>query len=323
MKTFKTILLLALPASGKSEVRNLMAHRKPSILEKDFHIGENLQLDDFPYVNFRRRIDQELVKIGEPRLFYKNDEDTFYDGRDWGTLIQMLNEDYHDLLNTNRVHPDSVSQYLFERLDRCSLRVGLKPRLSLLKEEIRAKIASALEKEAREILKGKESQRPDSFENKTIVIEAARGGKSGSPRPLKGTRGYQYSLSLFSPDLLQDAAILYIWVTPEESRRKNFARANPNDPGSNLFHGVPRAVRRDEYGVDDRKYLRDSSPVKDTITIVSSGKTFHLPIGVFDNRIDRTSFLREDPGKWEKKKVEAVTSSIKEATDARWKNYNK
>ena len=323
MKAFKTVLLLALPASGKSEVRNLMAHRDKKVLEEDFHIGENLQLDDFPYVNYRRRIDQELAKIGESRIYYKGDEDTFFDGRDWGTLIHRLNEDYHDLLNRNFVKTDSAAEYLFERLDRCSVMVGLKPRLSLLDKKVRKTVAEKLEKEAENIIKEKESQIPESFEDKTIVIEAARGGKDGSKLPLQGTRGYQYSLKEFAPDLLQDAAILYIWVTPEESRRKNFARANPNDPGSNLFHGVPLTVRRNEYGVDDREYLRNSSEVKNTITIISQGKKFHLPIGVFDNRVDRTSFLRQDSKDWEKSEVDAVTKSIKEATDIRWKNYNK
>lgn len=323
MKAFKTVLLLALPASGKSEVRNLMAHRDKKVLEEDFHIGENLQLDDFPYVNYRRRIDQELVNRDEGRVFYKADDDTFFDGRDWGTLIHRLNEDYHDLLNRNFVKPESVAEYLFERLDRCSIRVGLKPRLSLLDENVRKELAKKLENEAKEILKGKESQIPESFEDKTIVIEAARGGKDGSKMPLSGTMGYQYSLSQFAPDLLKDAAILYIWVTPEESRRKNFARAKPDEQGSNLFHGVPLTVRRNEYGVDDREFLRNSSEVKDTITVISQGEKFHLPIGVFDNRVDRTSFLRQDEKDWEKKEVEEVTESIKKATDTRWKNYQK
>ena len=48
---FKVVLLQALPASGKSEVRNFMAHVEPGRLQEEFHIGENLQLDDFPYVH--------------------------------------------------------------------------------------------------------------------------------------------------------------------------------------------------------------------------------------------------------------------------------
>ena len=33
--------------------------------------------------------------------------------------------------------------------------------------------------------------------------------------PLTGSDGYQYSLPMFCPEILENAAILYIWVTPE------------------------------------------------------------------------------------------------------------
>ncbi len=62
---FKVVLLQALPASGKSEVRNFMAHVEPERLRDEFHIGENLQLDDFPYVHMMRRIDNELQAMGQ------------------------------------------------------------------------------------------------------------------------------------------------------------------------------------------------------------------------------------------------------------------
>lgn len=63
---FKVVLLQALPASGKSEVRNFMANIEPERLKKEFHIGENLQLDDFPYVHMMRRIDNELEAMARP-----------------------------------------------------------------------------------------------------------------------------------------------------------------------------------------------------------------------------------------------------------------
>jgi len=44
-QVFKVVLLQALPASGKSEVRNFMAHVEPERLRDEFHIGENLQLE--------------------------------------------------------------------------------------------------------------------------------------------------------------------------------------------------------------------------------------------------------------------------------------
>ena len=65
---FKVVLLQALPASGKSEVRNFMAHVEPDILRDEFHIGANLQLDDFPYVHMMRRIDNELQAMGVGKM---------------------------------------------------------------------------------------------------------------------------------------------------------------------------------------------------------------------------------------------------------------
>ena len=113
---FKVVLLQALPASGKSEVRNFMANIEPERLKQEFHIGENLQLDDFPYVHMMRRIDNELQAMGHARVFYPGEE-PFIDGRDWGTLCCLLNEDYHDLLNRNVQKPDSAAQLLFDRYD--------------------------------------------------------------------------------------------------------------------------------------------------------------------------------------------------------------
>jgi len=322
-EVFEVVLLNALPASGKSEVRNFMMQMDGETLIKDFHIGENLQLDDFPYVHFMRRIDQELVNLGQERMFYISDEDPFIDGRDWATLINMLNEDYHDLLNRTKIEVESVAQYTFDRLDRAGQVVGIKPRLALLNKEVREKLALVLEKDAQEVLDTKVSQYRDSYENMTIVIESARGGKDGSSMPLEGTEGYQYYYRFFAPDLLEKAAILYIWVSPEESRRKNAARFNPDDPGSNLFHGTPLAVMMNDYGCDDMQYLIENSEKENTITVKTYDKTYYLPIGVFDNRVDKTTFMREDKENWDPELVTEVTAMIKQATDNMWKNYNK
>ena len=317
---FKTVLLVALPASGKSEVRNFMANIDAKRLEEEFHIGENLQLDDFPYVHFMRRIDECLVELGKERIYYPGEE-PFNDTRDWGTLIHLLNEDYKDMHTRAKVNTEHVAEHLLNRIDKASLAVGLEPRNSLLDKETRLKVAEMLEEEAREMLKEKESQYPDTFEGKTIVIECARGGPDGSSMPLTGSYGYQYSLSQFCPEILEEAVILYIWVTPEESRRKNNERANPDDPGSNLFHGVPMAVMLGDYGVDDMQYLREHTEVENTITVNSLGRTYHLPIGVFDNRVDKTSFLRQDKENWDEESVKDMTESIKQATDTMWSNY--
>ena len=319
-EVFDVVLLVALPASGKSEVRNFMANIEPERLQKEFHIGENLQLDDFPYVHMMRRIDNELEKMGEERLFYPGEE-PFIDGRDWGTLCCLLNEDYHDLLNRNIVGTDSAAKLLFDRIDRAGAQVGINPRIAMLKEDIRNRLAELLEKEARVMLDEKHAAYPESFDNKTIIIECARGGPDGSDMPLGGTFGYQYSLPLFCPEILEKSVVLYIWVTPEESRRKNSDRADPNDPGSNLHHGVPMAVMLGDYGCDDMEYLVEHSEQENTIIVSAYGKNYHLPIGIFDNRQDKTSFLRETPEKWDANRVDTVTAAIRKATDTMFRGY--
>ena len=154
-----------------------------------------------------RRIDNELQAMGQPRIFYPGEE-PFIDGRDWGTLCALLNEDYHDLMNRNIVKTDSAAQLLFDRYDRAGLVAGIPPRLGLLDEGVRAKLAAILENEARAMLDEKHAGYPESFENKTIIIECARGGPDGSSMPLTGTFGYQYSLPMFCPEILENAVIL-------------------------------------------------------------------------------------------------------------------
>jgi len=314
-ETFDIVLLLALPASGKSEVRRFLANVEPERLKKDFHIGANLQLDDFPYVHMMRRADDELVKLGKNRLFFKAGDRPFIDPKDWGTLIHLLNEDYRDLMGKNVVKTDSAADLLMKRIDRAGEKAKLAPRLAKLDAGTWKTVAAALEPEARAMLDEKHAAYPASFEGKTIVIEAARGGPDKSTFPLQDPLGYQYSLRELDPEILRKAVILYVWVTPEESRRKNTARTNPNDPGSILHHGVPMEVMLNDYGCDDMDYLEKNSEVPGTITIAKDGKKYHLPIGRFDNRVDKTSFLRVEKKDWDPKMVADVTNGIKGATD--------
>ena len=314
-KTFDIVLLLALPASGKSEVRRYLTNVPADSLRKDFHIGENLQLDDFPYVHLMRRIDDELEKLGAARIFFQSGAKPFIDPRDWGTLIHILNEDYYDLMKKNVVKTDSAGNLLVRRIDNAAEKSGIAPRLVKLDAKTLATVVTALEKEARALLDEKHAAYPAAFEGRTIVMEAARGGPDGSAMPLKAPFGYQYSLSQLAPEILERAVILYVWVTPEESRRKNAARTDPNDPGSILHHGVPIDVMMNDYGCDDMGWLEQNSEIPGTITVARDGKKYHLPIGRFDNRVDKTSFLREDKKLWPKEKVDAIHNGIKSATD--------
>src|SRR6476620_815710 len=140
----ETVLLLALPASGKSEVRRYLAHLDADECRRDFHMGPTVQLDDFPYVHMMRRIDDELAAQGGKRAFFQAPDKPFQDGRDWGTLIELINEDHADLVAKKKADVSSASQLLFDRLDAASRKVGLPARL-----QGQSRIAGALEKEAR------------------------------------------------------------------------------------------------------------------------------------------------------------------------------
>ncbi len=307
------LLLLALPASGKSEVRRYLATLGPQECREQYGIGPTVQLDDFPYVHLMRRISDELTARGQEGPYFLSPALPFREPRDWGTLIELINEDYSDLLAARRPQPASAADWLFERLDAARRKVGAQPVLGELPAALHREIAAALEDEAADLLRRKVDEVPDGLDGRTIVIEFARGGADGSPLPLPAPYGYRYSLARLAPAILERAVILYIWVTPEESRRKNRERADPDDPGSILHHGVPNAVMYGDYGCDDLAWLLEQSGRPDLLRITAHGRTFELPVGRFDNRVDRTTFVREDPARWRPEDVAALQAGLREA----------
>jgi hypothetical protein len=312
-KPIDILLLLALPASGKSEVRRYLASLSPEECRDQFGLGHTVQLDDFPYVHLMRRISQEQVARGHEGTFFVSDALPFREPRDWGTLIELLNEDYADVIAKRRPAPESAAEWIFDRLDAARAKVGAVPALGQLPADLRREIAAAIEAEAADLLRNKVAEIPDSLDGKTVLFEFARGGAAGSTMPLPAPYGYQYSLSCLSPDILSQASILYIWVTPEESRRKNEERADPDDPGSILHHGVPLAVMYGDYGCDDMAYLLEQSDQPDTALVSAHGTAYHLPLGRFDNRVDKTTFIREDEAQWNTQDVAALREGLQEA----------
>ena len=310
-----TLLLLALPASGKSEVRRYLANLSPAECRDDFHMGPTVQLDDFPYVHLMRRIDEELVKLGRRGVYFQAGDRPFADAWDWGTLIQLLNEDYDDLLALRRIEAESAAHWLFERFDRAARLAGAAPKLRDLPDGLLKDLAKRMEAEARARLDEQNANLPDTLQGKTIVLEFARGGADGSRLPLKAPFGYQHSLAQLSPTILERSAILYVWVTPEESRRKNEARTDPNDPGSILHHGVPIAVMLGDYGCDDMEWLIEHSGTPGHVKVQAHERSFLLKVGRFDNRVDKTSFIRNPKEQWAPADVQAVHQGLKSALD--------
>ena len=320
---FDVVLLFALPASGKSEVRHLLSNVEPDRLVKEFHIGDNVQLDDFPYVYMMRCVDDELTRMGKEPLFADKPGSIFRDDRYFGALIRMLNEDYEDLFAKKQITAENIAKYYLDRFDKACEDCEIKPQIATLDDATKEKLYEAMTPLCEQMLKDKYDNYPDTMEGKTCVIEMARGGDINSTLPLSGAEGYQYSLRQFSDHILSNAAILYIWVTPEESRRKNHDRAKPGADGSSLFHETPLEVMYHTYGVCDMMYLREHSEKPDTVTVKIGEKTYYVPIGVFDNRVDKTTPFRAEPETWDPKLVDEAISVIKNATDTMWLNYNK
>ncbi len=318
---FDTLLLLALPASGKSEVRAFLTSKNPDI----FHMGPTIQLDDYPYVHFQLLVDEALLELGQPRIYHSEDDQggrngPFIDAFDWPALIELINEDYAEILAGKAENPTHAAKRLFERLDAACVKAGGHAKITTLPAAIVAKLEEKLESEARLVFDDKIKNIPASREGKTIVIEFARGGPEGEV-PLPKHYGYLGSLPALSPEILARAAVLYVWVEPEESRRKNRERARPGEDHSILFHGTPESVMYQDYGRDDMDYMIGLSDRENCLRLEAHGKVYYVPVARFDNRKDLTTFARKDEADWTPEEIAALDDGIRGAALKLWETY--
>lgn len=298
------LLLLALPAAGKSEIRTYLDQLDDSALT-ELGFGPQVHLDDYPYVHMMRRLSQELRADGRDPGYFADDATPMLEPLDWGTLIHLVNEDFGAL--AGKPVPSSI----LDRMDAARAEVGAPPVFAELPDAARSRLEQAV---AADVPPPPEP----APEGATVVIEFARGGPEGTRPPLPSPLGYQYSLAQLSPDILRRAAILYVWVTPEESRRRNRERAKPGPEGdaSILHHGVPEVVMRGDYGTDDFEWLLESSGREGVVAVDAWGERFEIPAARFDNREDRTSFLRAGPAEWPADRVADIHRHLSEALAA-------
>lgn len=304
-----TLLMLALPASGKSVIRRFLSRLSPEVAASDFYLGPLVQLDDFPYVNFMIRISESMEDMGHEPAFIAGG--AFRDLGDWGTLIHLINEDYAALGRPIRTIERPPGEWIMDRLEAARARIGMAAPFSQLDREQRRVTAMAIEHEAAQFaaLWSTRSRPPSG----TVVIEFSRGGPDDASVPLSPPHGYAYSLSQLSTEILQRAVVLYVWVTPEDSRRRNRERAKPGGEGSSLHHCVPEEVMRSNFGTDDMRWLVDHGERVGRISVHTSGSTFHLPTAIYDNRDDLMMFQRRDPTTWPQDEVAQVRNALAEA----------
>ena len=309
-----TLLLVALPGSGKSELRRYLGWLDAEAAAADLGLGPTVQLDDDSYLRLMRRIDEELRRLDAGPVFFASNEQPMLKGHDWATLIELINEDYAALGSTPAV-PAAPTAWLFERFDRARRSAGVPPPFDDLPEDLVEAAAAGLDGEIAAYARGR-SAHLASYEPgvSTVVIEFARGGPTGTTPPLAAPHGYAFSLSFLSPDILRRGCALYVWVTPEESRRRNRERAHPvrEEHASMLHYGVPEVVMHEEYGMDDFRWLLERGG-GDTIEVELDDANYLLPAAVFDNRDDHTTFLRADPIEWDPDRIATLHAALTRA----------
>lgn len=106
-KSFNIIILNGRPAAGKSEIIDYLKNVPLEERIKRFHIGEFVELDDFPILWEQFEDDDILENMGLPRLI--SNKEFEYEGKTlpgyvfkdkwyWNFLIEKLNHQYDRLL---------------------------------------------------------------------------------------------------------------------------------------------------------------------------------------------------------------------------------
>ena len=91
--TFKTLLLIARPAAGKSEVINFLKNTPVAERIQRFHIGPFSEIDDFPMLWTWFEEDALLARLGYPRL-HTDAEGYFKDAYLWDLLVERIGLEY-------------------------------------------------------------------------------------------------------------------------------------------------------------------------------------------------------------------------------------
>ncbi len=116
------------------------------------------------------------------------------------------------------------------------------------------------------------ARNPKYHDDKTTLVEFARGGDNGIFEAL----GYLHE------EVLKRASLLYIKVSYEESVRKNRRRARKGQEDSILYHSLPDEKMDFYYKTNDWEKLAAKDP--NYIEV----KGHKIPYGVFENEPEKT-----------------------------------
>ena len=91
--SFQILFLIGRPAAGKSEIIAFLRSLPLAERERRFHIGEFVEIDDFPMIWSWFEEDDILSRLGKPRL-HTDSEDNFTENYLWDVLIERLELEY-------------------------------------------------------------------------------------------------------------------------------------------------------------------------------------------------------------------------------------
>ncbi|MBU0509648.1 hypothetical protein KKH27_12545 [bacterium] len=87
MNIFHTVILTARPAAGKSEVIDFLKKLDPARRREEFHVGDIVEIDDFPYIWEKFEEDKILQRAGRQRIWT---DDRLYFKEDWAWDFFLL-----------------------------------------------------------------------------------------------------------------------------------------------------------------------------------------------------------------------------------------
>lgn len=90
---FSSIILIGRPAAGKSEIIDFLKNTAGAERRERFHIGELVEIDDFPFLWEKFQEDDILQAAGRPRLWTTPDY-YFTDDWFWNFMILKINQAY-------------------------------------------------------------------------------------------------------------------------------------------------------------------------------------------------------------------------------------